>query len=38
MSTSTDLNKEGNFFETTIKEYQTGGRLEWDEEEDKKNS
>lgn len=30
MSQSTDLNKEKNFFETKVTEYQTAGRLEWD--------
>jgi ribonucleoside-diphosphate reductase beta chain len=34
MSTTVDLNKKGNFFETTITEYQTGGRLKWDSEDD----
>lgn len=29
MSQSTDLNKEKNFFETRVTEYQTGGSLEW---------
>ena len=30
MSQSTDLNKEKNFFETKVTEYQTAGSLEWD--------
>ena len=30
MSTTTDLNKEKNFFETRVTEYQTAGALEWD--------
>lgn len=30
MSTATDLNKEKNFFETRVTEYQTAGSLEWD--------
>ena len=30
MSQSVDLNKEKNFFETRVTEYQTGGSLEWD--------
>jgi len=30
MSQSTDLNKEKNFFETRVTEYQTGGALDWD--------
>jgi ribonucleoside-diphosphate reductase beta chain len=30
MSMSTDLNKEKNFFETRVTEYQTSGRLDWD--------
>ena len=30
MSTSTDLSKEKNFFETRVTEYQTAGNLEWD--------
>ena len=34
MSQSVDLNKEKNFFETRLTEYQTGS-LEWDEEEEK---
>ena len=34
MSMIVDLNKKGNFFETTITEYQTGGRLKWDSEDD----
>ena len=34
MSQATDLNKEKNFFETRPTEYQTGGRLEWDKEDD----
>ena len=29
MSQSTDLNKEKNFFETRVTEYQTGGALDW---------
>jgi ribonucleoside-diphosphate reductase beta chain len=29
MSQSTDLNKEKNFFETRVTEYQTGGALVW---------
>ena len=31
MSQSTDLNKEKNFFETRVTEYQTSGNLKWDE-------
>jgi len=30
MSQSTDLNKEKNFFETRVTEYQTAGSLDWD--------
>jgi ribonucleoside-diphosphate reductase beta chain len=30
MSTSTDLSKEKNFFETRVTEYQTSGNLDWD--------
>ena len=30
LSQSTDLNKEKNFFETRVTEYQTAGSLEWD--------
>ena len=30
MSQSADLNKEKNFFETRVTEYQTAGSLEWD--------
>ena len=30
MSQSTDLNKEKNFFETRVTEYQAGGALDWD--------
>ena len=30
MSTSTDLSKEKNFFETRVSEYQTAGNLKWD--------
>ncbi len=30
MSQSTDLNKEKNFFETRVTEYQAGGSLDWD--------
>ncbi len=30
MSQSTDLNKEKNFFETKVTEYQTAGSLDWD--------
>ncbi len=30
MSQSTDLNKEKNFFETRVTEYQTAGNLQWD--------
>lgn len=30
MSTATDLNKEKNFFETRVTEYQSAGRLDWD--------
>ena len=30
MSQSTDLNKEKNFFETRVTEYQTAGNLTWD--------
>ncbi len=30
MSTSTDLSKEKNFFETRVTEYQTAGSLDWD--------
>jgi len=30
MSQSTDLNKEKNFFETRVTEYQTAGALDWD--------
>lgn len=30
MSQSTDLNKEKNFFETRVTEYQVGGALDWD--------
>lgn len=30
MSQSTDLNKEKNFFETRVTEYQVGGSLDWD--------
>jgi len=30
MSQATDLNKEKNFFETRVTEYQTGGSLEWE--------
>lgn len=37
MSTAADLNKEKNFFETRVTEYQIGGRLEWDEEDNKKD-
>lgn len=33
MSEVIDLNKEKNFFETRVTEYQTGGALSWDEEE-----
>jgi ribonucleoside-diphosphate reductase beta chain len=29
MSQATDLNKEKNFFETRVTEYQTAGSLEW---------
>jgi len=29
MSEAVDLNKEKNFFETRVIEYQTGGTLEW---------
>lgn len=35
MSEMMDLNKEKNFFETRVIEYQAGGTLNWDEEEDK---
>jgi ribonucleoside-diphosphate reductase beta chain len=35
MSEKIDLNKKGNFFETTITEYQTGS-LKWDEEDEDK--
>lgn len=34
MSEVIDLKKEKNFFETRVTEYQTGGTLSWDEEED----
>ena len=34
MSKMTDLNIEGNFFETRITEYQTGSQLKWNQEED----
>ena len=30
MSQTTDLNKEKNFFETVVTEYQTAGSLDWD--------
>jgi len=30
MSQSVDLNKEKNFFETRVTEYQSAGNLEWD--------
>ena len=30
MSSSTDLSKEKNFFETRVTEYQTSGNLDWD--------
>jgi ribonucleoside-diphosphate reductase beta chain len=30
MSEILDLNKEKNFFETRVTEYQTGGALNWD--------
>lgn len=33
MSEIMDLNKEKNFFETRVTEYQTGGALSWDDEE-----
>lgn len=33
MSQATDLNKEKNFFETRVTEYQTAGSLDWEEEE-----
>lgn len=35
MSEMMDLKKEKNFFETRVIEYQAGGTLKWDEEEDK---
>jgi ribonucleoside-diphosphate reductase beta chain len=35
MSEMMDLKKEKNFFETRVIEYQTGGALQWDEDEDK---
>ena len=31
MSQATDLNKEKNFFETRVTEYQAAGSLNWDE-------
>jgi len=31
MSEIMDLNKEKNFFETRVTEYQTGGTLSWDD-------
>lgn len=34
MTQATDLNKEKNFFETRVTEYQSGGSLEWDEKEE----
>jgi len=34
MSQSADLNKEKNFFETRVTEYQAGSSLKWDEEEE----
>ena len=33
MSEMIDLKKEKNFFETRVTEYQTGGTLDWDDEE-----
>ena len=30
MTQATDLDKEKNFFESRVTEYQTGGSLEWD--------
>ncbi len=33
MSEVMDLNKEKNFFETRVTEYQVGGALSWDDEE-----
>jgi ribonucleoside-diphosphate reductase beta chain len=30
MSQAVDLNKEKNFFETRVTEYQSAGSLEWD--------
>ena len=35
MSQAADLNKEKNFFETRVTEYQTGSSLKWGEEEEK---
>lgn len=34
MSEMMDLNKEKNFFETRVTEYQAGGSLQWDDDED----
>ena len=38
MSEMMDLKKEKNFFETRVIEYQTGGTLSWDEDEDDSDS
>ena len=38
MSEMMDLKKEKNFFETRVIEYQAGGTLSWDDEEDNKNN